>query len=196
MGFIHTLAKVTGTQRRDAHVELINGATAAGEYRFFNSGVGLRQELDKAKLVFEAAGEGVGDFFKQGPKFNPTHLNLPANCLSQGPHGHPGGEFSYVIDGGYFDADMEGRVIREYPTGSVVFYAQWSTHRPLSRDGADILYLPFDGIVFGKDAADLAKKMFKIGTKEEALEYALMWMIPDAAERQRLMGELTQQISQ
>lgn len=46
------------------------------------------------------------------------------------------------------------------------------------------LYLPFDGIVFGKDAADLARKMVKIGTAEEVLEYALMLMIPDHAERQ------------
>ncbi|TDI46370.1 MAG: hypothetical protein E2P02_05230 [Acidobacteria bacterium] len=111
---------------------------------------------------------------------------MPKGCLQQGPHCHPGGEFSYVVEGEYFDGDMEGGVINTYPAGSVVFYSQGSTHRPLSKEGATILYIPFDGILFGKDPEDLARKMVKVGTAEEAVEYALQWMVTDSGKRQEL----------
>ena len=91
-----------------------------------------------------------------------------------------------ALEGEYFDGDMEGGVIHAYPAGSIVFYSQGSTHRPLSKEGARILYIPFDGIIFGKDPEDLARKMVKVGTGEEAVEYALQWMVPDAGERQEL----------
>ena len=196
MGFIENLTEVTGTQEVDGVVQLVD-RVIVGRPKYVNSGVGLRRELDRGTLDFEFSynlgGDSAPDYFRQGQRFNPTHLNMPANCLDQGPHGHPGGEFSYVIEGEYFDGDMEGKVVRVYPAGSTVFYRQGSSHRPLSRDGANILYIPFDGIVFGKSAEDLARKMVKIGTAEEAVEYALMWMIPDKAERQRLMDDFTRQ---
>ena len=130
---------------------------------FVNSGVGLQRELDPSKIDFEAIGDGFEDFFHQGARLSPILLSMPENCLQQGPHCHPGGEFSYVVDGEYFDGDMEGGVIHTYPAGSVVFYSQGSTHRPLSKEGATILYIPFDGILFGKDPEDLARKMVKVG---------------------------------
>ena len=74
--------------------------------------------------------------------------------------------------------------------GSIVFYTRGSTHRPLSETGAEIFYIPFDGIVFGKGAEDLARKMQKVGTSAEALEYTLHWMVEDQNERKRLMDEL------
>ena len=80
---------------------------------------------------------------------------------------------------------MPGNVIRRYERGDLVFYNKGSTHRPGSIDGAEIFYIPFDGIIFGKDHEDLARKMIKIGTTPEALEYALMWMVPE--KRQKLI---------
>lgn len=169
MGFIENLEAKTGTKR------------------FWNSGIGFNKELNVTALDFDAAGEGVAGYFSLGAKFMPTHLNMPENCLTQGPHCHPGGEFAYVVRGEYFDADMQGNPIQTYPAGTTVFYNKFSTHRPLSRTGADLLYMAFDGIVFGKNPEDLAGKMTKIGTPEEAVEYALTWMVLDAGERQRLM---------
>ncbi len=153
---------------------------------FVNSGVGLQRELDPSKIDFEAIGDGFEDFFHQGARLSPILLSMPENCLQQGPHCHPGGEFSYVVDGEYFDGDMEGGVIQAYPAGSVVFYSRGSTHRPLSKDGARILYIPFDGIVFGKDPEDLARKMVKVAAAEEAVDYALQGMVPDAGKRREL----------
>ncbi len=153
---------------------------------FVNSGVGLEQELDPSKIDFAVIRDNFRDFFRQGARISPTLLTMPKGCVQQGPHCHPGGEFSYVVEGEYFDGDMEGGVIHTYPAGSVVFYSQGSTHRPLSKEGARILYIPFDGIIFGKDPEDLAQKMVKAGTAEEAVEYALQWMVPDAGKRQEV----------
>ena len=157
---------------------------------FVNSGVGLEQELDPSQLDFAVIGDSFQDFFRQGARIRPTLLSMPKGCLQQGPHCHPGGEFSYVVEGEYFDGDMEGGVIHTYPAGSVVFYSQGSTHRPLSNEGATILYIPFDGILFGKDAEDLARKMVNVGTAEEAVEYALQWMVPDSGMRQELQNTI------
>ena len=153
---------------------------------FVNSGVGLDQELDASKIDYAVIGDSFQDFFRQGARISPTLLSMPKDCLQQGPHCHPGGEFSYVVDGEYFDGDMDGGVIHTYPAGSVVFYSQGSTHRPLSKEGATILYIPFDGILFGKDPEDLARKMVKVGTAEDAVEYALQWMVSDSGKRQEL----------
>ena len=161
-----------------------------GSDKFVNSGVGLSRELDPSKIDFDGIGEDFQDFFRQGPRIVPTMLAMPSNCLEQGPHCHPGGEFSYVVEGEYFDADMDGGVIETYPAGRVVFYSKGSTHRPLSSDGAKILYIPFDGIVFGKDPEDLARKMVKVGTAAEAVEYALQWMVPDPGKRRELQDAL------
>ncbi len=172
MSFLDSFSQVTRTEK------------------FVNSGVGLARELDPSKLDFDAITDGFENFFHQGPRIMPTMLAMPSNCLDQGPHCHPGGEFSYVVDGEYFDADMEGGVIETYPAGRVVFYSKGSTHRPLSSEGAKILYIPFDGIVFGKDPEDLARKMVKVGTTFEALEYALQWMVSDATRRRELLDSV------
>ena len=161
-----------------------------GTDKFVNSGVGLSRELDPSKIDFDGIGEDFQDFFRQGPRIVPTMLAMPSNCLEQGPHCHPGGEFSYVVEGEYCDADMDGGVIETYPAGRVVFYSKGSTHRPLSSDGAKILYIPFGGIVFGKDPEDLARKMVKVGTAAEAVEYALQWMVPDASVCRELLDSV------
>ena len=90
-----------------------------GTDNFINSGVGLSRDLDPSKIDFDGIGEGFQDFFRQGPRIMPTMLAMPSDCLEQGPHCHPGGEFSYVVDGEYFDADMDGGVIESYPAGRV-----------------------------------------------------------------------------
>ncbi|RME56989.1 MAG: cupin domain-containing protein [Deltaproteobacteria bacterium] len=191
MGFLERLTDVTGSEIIDGEVVPID-RTIDGTPKFINSGVGLRSVLDRTRLSFETAfdaGERT-DFFRQGDRLNPTHLVMPPNCLSQGPHFHPGGEFSYVVSGEYFDADMEGNVLRVYPAGTTVFYARGSSHRPLSQEGAEILYIPFDGIVFGKDPEDLLRRMVRLATPEEAIEYALLWMVPDPKRRQALLDTL------
>ena len=193
MGFVENLGLVTGTEMIDGEVRLVlpRGAEGGiGLCKYVNSGIGLYRELSREKLDYQMAGEGVSEFLKQGRKFDVRKLNMPANCLDQGPHCHPGGEFAYVNEGEYYDADMAGFPLRTYPRHSFVFYNKGSTHRPLSDEGSEILYMPFDGIVFGKDAEELARKMVKIGTPEEALEYALMWMVPDKNYRQQLMDSL------
>lgn len=188
MGFYDNLTHITGIEEVDGIARLI-GETPFGQIKFHNSGIGLWQLLDRSKLDYKMAGDESAGYFRQGKRFNPTILNMPVNCLDQVPHCHPGGEFAYVVQGEYFDADMEGEVICSYPAGSVVFYNIFSTHRPLSRDGAQILYIPFDGIVFGKDPLDLANKMIKVGTTPAALEYAMTWMVPDKQKRQELIDE-------
>ena len=191
MGFVEKLTDLTGSELVDGELSLID-RTLAGVPKFINSGVGLRKLLDRTRLSFETAfdpGE-ENDFFRQGRRFNPTHLVMPPNCLDQGPHFHPGGEFSYVVSGEYFDADLEGNVLRVYPAGTTIFYAKGSSHRPLSREGAEILYIPFDGIVFGADPRDLARRMVKLGTAQEAIEYALLWMLPDPERRNTLLDTL------
>ncbi len=185
MNFLEGLSRVTGTEVRDGETSLI-ASELRGEPKFINSGVGLGKELDPETLDFDAVGEGFEGFFRQGPRIAPTLLTMPPGCLQQGPHCHPGGEFSYVVRGEYFDADMEGAVIETYPAGSVVFYAKGSSHRPLSSDGAKILYIPFDGLVFGRSVEELSRKMIKIGTAEEAVEYALRWMEPNPGRRKAL----------
>ena len=174
MAFIDNLTQVTRTEN------------------FINSGVGLARDLDASKIDFDTLGDDFQDFFRQGPRIMPTMLNMPAKCLEQGPHCHPGGEFSYVVDGEYFDADMDGGVIESYPAGRVVFYSKGSTHRPLSSDGAKILYIPFDGILFGKNPEDLTRKMVKVGTAAEALEYALQWMVSDADKRREILDSASE----
>jgi len=191
---VDKLIDPTGTEIVGGQVRLINPEEENLEHlRYLNSGRWMGSIADTSKLAFDSileARENPEDFLKQGRRFNPTWLNMPANCLSMGPHCHPGGEFAYVVTGQYFDADMSGNRIRTYGEGSIVFYTKGSTHRPLSEVGAEIFYIPFDGIVFGKDPNELARKMQKVGTSVEALEYALHWMVPDKAERQRLMDEL------
>lgn len=174
MTFLDSFSQVTGTDD------------------FVNSGVGLDRVLDPSKIDFDAITDGFQNFFEQGPRIMPTMLAMPPQCLDQSPHCHPGGEFSYVVDGEYFDGDMDGGVIESYPAGRVIFYSKGSTHRPLSSDGARILYIPFDGIVFGKDPADLARKMVKVGTATEALEYALQWMVPDVVKRRRILDSVSE----
>jgi len=116
----------------------------------------------------------------------PLPHDLLRLCHQQQQHCHPGGELACVEAGEYFDADMQGNVLRTYPEGSIVFYKMGSTHRPLSLTGARLFYIPFDGIIFGKGAEDLMQKMVDKGVREEALQYALFWMFPDEAERQRI----------
>ena len=190
MKFIEDLSYCTGmTKEGYLHCSL-DSQGSKEIFRYLNSGIGLSGQLKKTQLAFEQAGEGADSFFQMGKRFNPTKLNMPPNCLDQGPHCHPGGEWAYVVDGEYFDANMEGRLLQHYCKGNTIFYNKGSTHRPLSITGAALLYIPFDGIVFGKDAEDLARKMMKIGTAQEALEYALSWMTKDKKEQQTLLDKI------
>ncbi|MDO8555939.1 MAG: hypothetical protein Q7R96_02075, partial [Nanoarchaeota archaeon] len=124
-------------------------------------------------------------------------LNMPKDCLNLGPHCHPGGELAIVTDGCYFDAHIDGSKIWEYPKGSVVFYKQWSTHRPLSDQGAQITYFTFDGLIIPNRGVmspevprKVLEKMSELKAPKDAVDYALEWMIQSADERERLLAAL------
>ncbi|MEK6839445.1 MAG: hypothetical protein AABX72_00755 [Nanoarchaeota archaeon] len=189
MGFIESLVEPTGIFEDGSLSERFRN-DARQKLKFLNSGVGLNRDLKVITLDYENAGQGVETFFQKGKKFDVYQLNIPTNCLNQGPHCHPGGEWAHVLKGSYFDADMQGKIVRHYTEGSTIFYSKGSTHRPLSHEGARVIYIAFDGIAFGKDPEDLARKMVKIGSTQEALEYALAWMIPDKTERQSLLDKI------
>jgi hypothetical protein len=187
------LGQVRGTTKYMSRVGLTSDTDTPVVYKYVNSGIWRARELDKSKLDFETLfdkDEDPSTFFQQGRRFAPTLLNMPANCLEMSPHFHPGGEFAYVAEGSYFDADMNGGVIAEYPQGSTVLYRKGSSHRPLSGEGAKLLYIAFDGVVFGKNPLDLIAKMDRIKTPGEAIEYAAMWMIPDREERAKALSRI------
>ncbi|MBS3152589.1 hypothetical protein J4230_04225 [Candidatus Woesearchaeota archaeon] len=189
MSFIEDLSDVTGTEEVSGVVRLID-REIVGSSKFINSGVSLKRKLDESILDFDSTSNNIYDYFSFGSRFRPTRLNMPRNYLGGKPHFHPGGELAYVYDGAYFDADMEGNPIRVYLKGSVIFYPRGSTHRHLSRNGAELLYIPFNGTIFGDNAEDLVNKMVRFSTPQEALEYALLWMVPDNDARLRLMDKL------
>ncbi len=168
-----------------------------GRGNYVNSGVVKTRDLDLEKLDFQVIGEGFDGFMGVSPKVSATWLNMPKDCFNLGPHTHPGGEISYVSEGEYFDAAMDGSVIQCYPAGSVVFYNKWSTHRPLSNEGAKIFYFTFDGIIIpnrGIMAPDsslkIARKMAELKTPEDAVDYGLRFLFSEDRERQRVMDEL------
>ncbi|MEK6846697.1 MAG: cupin domain-containing protein [Nanoarchaeota archaeon] len=152
---------------------------------FFNSGVLITAGMAADRLDFRDVGKGFSKHVEPGERINPTLLHMPSGSLSLPPHCHPGGEIAYVISGEYFDADMTGRPIRTYPVGSVVIYSAFSTHRPLSRDGARIFYVPLDGILFpsrspevqASDPEMLLGKMEAARAPEPALSYARGWLL-------------------
>ena len=156
-----------------------------GTPQFFNSGIILTQSLARDRLDFVDFGKGFNELVKPGQRMNPTLLNMPSGSLSLPPHCHPGGEIAYLIDGEYFDADMSGKPIKSYTPGSIVVYGAFSTHRPLSKTGARIFYVPLDGILFpGKspdlqadDMINLLRKMESAGAPPQALDYARSWML-------------------
>ena len=193
MGFVDSLNYVTGLEKsRDGGVELIDG-NVYGEVVFLNSWRGLTRKLEEDKLDFESELPRDVDpttIFSPGKRLMISNLNMPKGCV-QGPHCHPGGEFAYVKEGEYYDAFMDGRPRRIYPQGSTVFYRSGSTHRPLSGTGAKIVYIAFDGIIFGENPEKLAEKMVKARTSQEAIEYATTWMVEDKEERKKLMDKIT-----
>lgn len=187
--FPNTLHSITGTCIDKGIVRLIQTGEEIAP-RFFNSGVGLDHDLSGNEIRFETAGKYASHFFRQGQKFNPTLLYLPPRTLKQQPHCHPGGEIAFVVSGSYFDAGMSGNALRgTYEEGDVVFYGKGSTHRPLSHTGAGIFYIPFDGILFADTPSQLLDKMKAATCSDEALEYALHWMLPNKLERERIARE-------
>jgi len=106
MGFYSEIRNLTGTMLIHEKPFLMQGSGFAEgcapsllNTKYVNSGVGLRNPLDSGRLDFEACGDGITEFFSKGRRFTVTNLNIPANCLDQGPHCHPSGEFAYIIDG-------------------------------------------------------------------------------------------------
>ncbi|HLD12482.1 MAG TPA: hypothetical protein VJB87_02700 [Candidatus Nanoarchaeia archaeon] len=170
----------------------------AGEFNYRNSVRDLTRPLDPTKLGFATTDPGFGSglVFADG-RSTMTRLRMPTNCLNLGPHCHPGGEVSIVLGGSYFDADIDGNQLLEYPEGSVVVYSKWSTHRPLSRTGADIIYFTLDGIIIpnkGVMAPEVPRKvidkMVSLKAPKDAVAFALEWLVPEKNERERILESL------
>ncbi|GEM_PF-6826885 len=191
--FPQTLTNLTGLEKRKGETSpsLIH-ASVTGDLLFLNSGVGLFDSLpaqrfrETPKTVYQSVGAFATNYFRQGQKLTFIRAYLCPED-TEPAHFHPGGEIAMVRAGEYFDADLEGTVIRSYLQGSVIFYPKGSIHRPLTRDGALVEYITFDGLVKGKDPEDLLTKM-RGNSKipEEALEYALLWMVTDPSQRESL----------
>ena|SRR3989344_4886124 len=193
--FPQTLTNITGLEERDGLSYLLHTGVNNGKLLFLNSGVWLPesfplQSLIESKTAYQTIGTFATNYFRQGSRLTFTTAYLgPAD--PEPPHFHPGGEIAFVRAGEYFDADMDGTCLRTYTEGSKIFYPKGSTHRPLTRDGAYVEFLTFDGIVSGKDAQELLTKMKHVPrTDELALEFALLWMVPDEEERIRLRTQL------
>ncbi len=161
-----------------------------GSPTFFNSGIfdvfRTGDSTSSTGNQFADLGrEFTQQFLKPGPRFNHAYLKMPAGSLNLPPHCHPGGEIATVLEGGYFDADMHGNPIQAYSKGSIVIYGNFSTHRPLSGDGAVISYTTLDGILFPQNsnelvansAQELLGKMEKLGAQKSSLEYARSWLL-------------------
>ena len=179
-------------------MEKLEQRTGTDDY--VNSGVVTSKELDWGTLDFQVVAHGFNDSLSISPKITATRLHMPARCDNLGPHVHPGGELAYVVNGSYYDAAMDGNVLERYDPGSTVFYNKWSTHRPLSEEGAELFYLTFDGIIIPNhgvmhdDAGiKIATKMAELNTPEDAVEYGLQFLFPNERKRtaiRELMDEL------
>ena len=164
---------------------------------FTNSGVKRLQVLSQGLLDFRTIAFGFDEWAQAGPRVTLTQLNMPVNCVNLGPHCHPKGELSVVLEGAYFDARMDCSVMQEYPQGTVGFYNQWSTHRPLSHTGAKIIYFTFDGLIIPNKGEmsptvhlQVLEKMAELRAPKDAVAYALSWMVRTEDERERLLTKL------
>ena len=140
------LAKITGTEEIDGLVKLIIGKVS-GAHVYINSFSGLPYSQGKISP------EG---YFRLEKDFIVTNQRMPKGFLDEKPCCNPGGKILYVVKGEYSDADMNGKPIREYTKGSTVFYRTGSTHRQLSRFGAEVLNISFNGTILGKNPEDCA----------------------------------------
>ena len=161
-----------------------------GTRDYINSGV-----IERKELVFPGARVRMGpigfrEFAAFGDKGYDALLKLDP-FYDNKPHLHPGGELGVVLRGMYFDADMEGNPIFEYPEGTIVWYNKFSTHRPLTgKEGAHIYYVTFSGFVEKPVPYELVIKAKQLKAPEGAIDYMLHWMIKDPEERQRIMTKL------
>jgi|SRR3989344_4735108 len=171
----------------------VNGGSSISENNpllYLNSGVALDKRFSPALFGHESVGLGIEGFFKIGPRFSLTRLNMPANYYLNKPHCHPGGEIAVVLKGSYADVDTTDEAIRVYGEGDVVVYQAGSTHRPVSNTGSEIFYIPMNGIVFADDPRDLLLKMAskKISSRE-GIEYAAMWMVKGEKLRDEILRD-------
>ena len=165
-------------------IDRLNNRT--GNPTFLNSGVLVTSHLPEDSFSYFDFGKSFTQFVKPVSRINPPFLNMPSDTLALPPHCHPGGEIAFVANGEYFDADISGKPIHNYSSGSIVVYGSFSTHRPLSKTGAKIFYVPLDGILFpgrlaelqADDPVKLLEKMESSGAPKPALDYARSWMLP------------------
>ncbi|MBI4019820.1 MAG: hypothetical protein HY367_00690 [Candidatus Aenigmarchaeota archaeon] len=168
-----------------------------GNARYVNSGVlrwkPLKVPGEPEGFDLKMAGKGLNDHLEANPGIYVADLTLPPSYLHQFPHIHPLNELALVMEGEYQDMDMEGKVIHTYPKRSLVWYNRLSTHRPLSRDGTEIFYIAFGGIIQGKDPRELLQKAksYGIQEREDALGYALQFLLPfDTKSQTQIMDEV------
>ena|SRR3989344_1094915 len=160
--------------------------------KYVNSGVLVLKPVETPGFDLSFGGAGLDKFLHPGPKLYVANLTIHPSSPNNNPHLHPSNELAFIQEGSYFDADMHGNHLQVYRKNSWVWYNQWSSHRPLSVEGAKIAYLAFDGIVMGENSRQLMERASKkgISTHQDALEFALGWLFPTAAERQGILDEI------
>lgn len=160
--------------------------------RYINSGVLILKPVPTPGFDLQMGGAGMGACLHPGPKLYVANLTIHPDSPDNEPHIHPSNELAFIQEGSYFDARMDGKPIQEYKTNSWVWYNQWSSHRPLSIEGAKISYIAFDGIVMGENPQQLIERAVKKGIKDhpDALEFALGWLFPNPTDKQRILDEV------
>ena len=162
-----------------------------GNDSYFNSGVGsgLTPEQRRGGVAYRQLINDSG-IFRIGNDLSATNLWLPPGSLEQYPHFHPGGEFTVVLEGGFEDYDMDGRVVQAYKRGDVVFSNIGSSHRPGSKEGGWLVYLSPDSLVMSRDPEKLIHKMVGKRMPQEAINWALQWIFKDEADRTRILEDI------
>ena len=166
--------------------------TTTGTDRYVNSGVLPTKQFDFPGGNVVVGGKGVHEILLARPGVQISQLILEADSVHAPYHTHLAAEVAVVNDGAYHDADLEGNVVQLYPTGTVVGYAPWSTHRPHSTDGAKITYVAFGGLIEAKDVEPHLRKILEMGCPVNAFEWAMLSLVPDRAERHSLLDRIFQ----
>ena len=160
--------------------------------RYVNSGVLNLKQVETPGFDLSLGGTGLHQFLHPGSKIYVANLTIHPDSPNNNPHIHPSNELAFIQEGSYFDADMHGNHLQVYRKGSWVWYNQWSSHRPLSVEGAKIAYIAFDGIVMGENPRQLMERAAKkgISAHTDALELGLGWLFPVVADRQIILAEV------
>ena len=193
MAFIDGLAQVTGTEEREGGIVLI-GSERQGSVRYLNSGVVVLIPFElPSKSKVSIGGKEIE--LQSGVRSSITDLEMHPEDPPENPHIHVRQELILVNDGSFFDADVNGNPLRTYKKGDKIWYGPFSSHRPVTTEGADLTYITLDGMIRKEGDFDprvLLTKAKRAGMQSnmDAVEFALLWMVTDESDRIQIMREL------